>query len=890
MTSENFLEKIIGRKRLRLEDAKTKLSLADLRKRALDFRADYQPNAFERALRADGPTKIIAEIKRASPSKGALKTDLDPGQLAAAYARGGAAAISVVTEQDSFQGSLDDLRAARASSTLPILRKDFIFDSYQIYEAAVAGADAILLIVAALTDDQLRELLAIAQGELGMDALVEVHTTEELKRAKTCGGKIIGVNNRNLRTFEVSLDVSVELARGASKSGSELVLISESGLTSAADVRRLQALGFQGFLIGETLVRSDDPAATLRELITQADLVRVKVCGITRIEDALLCVNEGVDILGFNFYPSSPRYLEPQDARRIVDSLPPEVMTVGVFVNQSSPEEVIRIARIAGVDAVQLHGDEAPEFCKALHDLAVIKALRVGTDFTPAAIARYQAVDVLLDAFSYELRGGTGLPFDWTMAQETSRHLNVGSRLFLAGGLSAENVSEAITTVRPFAVDVCSALESAPGIKNPELVRAFMKAVRATAQETVVVPGNNGRSQPDQHGHWGRYGGRYVPETLIAPLDELTKAYREAEADQEFKDELAALLRDYSGRPTPLTYAKRLSKTAGGARIYLKREDLSHTGSHKINNALGQVLLAIRMGKRRVIAETGAGQHGVATATVCALFGLECVIYMGSEDMRRQSLNVFRMRLLGAEVREVNLGSCTLKDAINEAMRDWVTNFGDTYYLLGSALGPHPYPTMVRDFQSVIGYETRHQILEQEGRLPDVLVACVGGGSNSIGLFHPFLSEKTVRMIGVEAGGSGPELGEHAARFHSQSGGRQGVLQGTMSYVLQDQRGQISTTHSISAGLDYPSIGPEHAYLHDEGRVHYVSVTDAEALEAFGLLSRLEGIVPALESAHAVAHAMKIVLACDQICIINLSGRGDKDVQTVAEVSNAIDA
>jgi len=392
-------------------------------------------------------------------------------------------------------------------------------------------------------------------------------------------------------------------------------------------------------------------------------------------------------------------------------------------------------------------------------------------------------------------------------------------------------------------------------------------------------------TQPDALGHWGLYGGRFVPETLMAPLEELTAAYETARADETFQKELDGLLKDYAGRPTPLFEARRLTEHAGGARIYLKREDLLHTGAHKINNTLGQILLARRMGKRRIIAETGAGQHGVATATVCALFGLQCVVYMGSEDMRRQALNVFRMQLLGGEVREVDAGSRTLKDAINEALRDWVTNVSDTYYLLGSALGPHPYPLMVRDFQSVIGRESRAQIVEKEGRLPDCLIACVGGGSNSIGMFHSFLADEQVRMIGVEAGGTGSELGQHAARFNTAGGGRPGVLQGTMSYVLQDERGQIATTHSISAGLDYPSIGPEHAFLHDSGRVEYTSVSDDEALGAFQMLSKLEGIIPALESAHAVAHALKVAreMKSEQVLIINLSGRGDKDIDTVRE-------
>jgi tryptophan synthase beta chain len=390
--------------------------------------------------------------------------------------------------------------------------------------------------------------------------------------------------------------------------------------------------------------------------------------------------------------------------------------------------------------------------------------------------------------------------------------------------------------------------------------------------------------EPDDRGYWGDFGGRFVPETLVAPLDELANSFFSFREDPDFRSEFGSLLRDFVGRPSPLYLAERLTEHIGGAKIYLKREDLNHTGAHKINNCIGQILLARRMGKKRIIAETGAGQHGVATATVCARFGLDCVIYMGTEDMRRQELNVFRMRLLGAEVRGVDSGSRTLKDAINEALRDWVTNVDTTYYLLGSALGPHPYPLMVRDFQSVIGRETRGQILEKEGRLPDVLVACVGGGSNSIGLFHEFLAEENVRMIGVEAGGRGGTLGEHAARF--LHGGMTGILQGTKSYVLQDAAGQIAATHSVSAGLDYASIGPEHAFLYQQGRIQYVSASDDEALAAFRLLAETEGIIPALESAHAVAHVASIAgeMKKDEIIICNLSGRGDKDVTAVAEI------
>ena len=388
-------------------------------------------------------------------------------------------------------------------------------------------------------------------------------------------------------------------------------------------------------------------------------------------------------------------------------------------------------------------------------------------------------------------------------------------------------------------------------------------------------------SQPDAHGHFGPYGGRYVPEVLMNPLEELEQAYLLARQDPAFQIELDDLLKNYAGRPTPLYFAKRLSTNLGGAQIYIKREDLLHTGAHKINNCLGQVLLARRMGKKRIIAETGAGQHGVATATVCALFGLQCRVYMGEEDMRRQRLNVFRMRLLGAEVVAVNTGSRTLKDAISEAMRDWVTNVGDTYYLLGSALGSHPYPLMVRDFHSCIGIEAREQILKATGRLPDSIFACVGGGSNAIGIFHAFIGDATVKLIGIEAGGHGPELGEHAARM---SGSKPGVLQGAYSYLLQDEDGQVALTHSISAGLDYAMIGPEHAWLADRGRAEYTSCLDKDALDAACMLSRTEGLIPALESSHAVAEAIRRAPAAkDQIFLVNLSGRGDKDIDIYRE-------
>lgn len=603
-------------------------------------------------------------------------------------------------------------------------------------------------------------------------------------------------------------------------------------------------------------------------------MTKVKICGITNLEDALLCAKSGADALGFNFYEKSPRYILPETARTIIDELLEGISKVGVFVNEN-PERIIEITEIAGLEAIQLHGEESPRFVDLLKSktgLEIIKTFRIDKNFNPETILLYEVEKILLDTNSPREYGGTGETFDWKIAKKVKE---IFPKMYLAGGLNPKNVKQALSEVRPFGVDVCSGIETKKGIKEPKKTMAFLSSVMEFMSDF----------EPNEKGYWGEYGGRFVPETLVAPLDKLTEAYFKVRNDAEFQSEFYQLLRDYCGRPTPLFYAKRLSEKLGGAKIYLKREDLNHTGAHKINNAVGQILIADRMSKKRIIAETGAGQHGVATAAVCALFGFECVIYMGTEDMLRQAPNVFRMEFLGAEVRSVNAGSKTLKDAINEALRDWVASFEKTHYLLGSALGPHPYPLMVRDFQCVIGKETREQIMEREGKMPDCLVACVGGGSNSIGLFYPFVRDSAVRMIGVEAGGKGDNLGEHASRFNETSGNRVGVLQGTKSYLLQDSNGQISQTHSISAGLDYASIGPEHSFLRDMKRVEYTSATDKEALEAFQVLSQNEGILPALESAHGIAHAFKIAkeMSTDKILIVNLSGRGDKDVNTVAE-------
>ncbi|MFQ5699906.1 MAG: tryptophan synthase subunit beta [Myxococcota bacterium] len=586
--------------------------------------------------------------------------------------------------------------------------------------------------------------------------------------------------------------------------------------------------------------------------------MQVKICGITSADDAELAIAAGADAIGLNFVPETPRALEPERAREISRVCRGRVVRVGVF-RDPDPRELRDRAASVGLDVVQLHGDEAPDLVRSL-ELPVLKALGAG----PGSLAdakRYPSADLLLD---HPAGGGTGKTWDFRLARPL---VASGRRVWIAGGLGPENVADAVRAARPHGVDACSALESSPGHKDPDRVRAFVTAARS-----ALGP----RERPDAAGYFGRYGGRYVTETLIPALDELTEAYAVLCQDPGFARELDAALASYAGRPTPLYHAERVSAELG-IEVWLKREDLAHTGAHKINNAIGQVLIARRMGKPRVIAETGAGQHGVATATACARYGLECEIYMGEEDTRRQALNVFRMELLGARVRPVRSGSRTLKDAMNEALRDWATNVRHTYYVIGSTAGPHPYPMLVRDLQAVIGREAREQFARDPGGLPDLLIACVGGGSNALGLFHAFYDEESVAMVGVEAGGEGIETGRHGA---SLGAGSPGALHGSFSYVLQDDAGQIFEAHSISAGLDYPGVGPEHAFYRDSGRAQYVPVTDAEALDAFVWLSQREGIIPAFESSHAIAELRRraLSLARGTRVIVNLSGRGDKDV------------
>ena len=659
----------------------------------------------------------------------------------------------------------------------------------------------------------------------------------------------------------------------------------------------------------------------MRSLTTArpAQSPRIKLCGLTRLEDIEYANRHKPDFVGFVFAPS-PRRISVRKAQRLKKLLDEGIQVVGVFVDEDI-DSVALLAKQGIIDLIQLHGAE---------DAGYIEKLRARTDVPLIKSVSVTSRDDILDALGSPADhllfdngpGGSGTTFDWTLLKECEDRLEDG--YFLAGGLDCENVTAALDTLQPYAVDTSSGIES-DGRKDHRKIERFIDAIRTHHEKRNVatVHPHSGVSEAKSHqpfkedaerclvnkmnvsqekemseGRFGAYGGQYVPETLMSAIQELEDVYDIARSDPEFQAEFADLLHTYAGRPTPLYFAQKMTDDLGGARIYLKREDMNHTGSHKINNVLGQVLLAKRMGKTRIIAETGAGQHGVATATAAALMGLECEVYMGQEDCQRQALNVYRMELLGATVHPVTSGTQTLKDAVSETMREWVSRMHDTHYVLGSVMGPHPFPTMVRDFQKVIGKEIRQQLPVNESeardggtrdrtrskgyeRLPDVIIACVGGGSNAIGAFHEFLDEPTVELIACEAAGMGIDTDQHAATI---SKGSVGILHGMKSYFCQDDYGQIMPVYSISAGLDYPGLGPEHAYLADVGRVDYVAITDDEAIEAFEYLSRTEGVIPAIESAHAVAHAMRLAptMDKDKIIVVNLSGRGDKDVASIA--------
>jgi tryptophan synthase beta subunit len=598
----------------------------------------------------------------------------------------------------------------------------------------------------------------------------------------------------------------------------------------------------------------------------QARALKIKFCGICRAQDAAAAERLGADYVGV-ILSGGFRRSQPIEKAAAIYAAAPKTKHVGVFVD-ASLEEIENAVKKLRLDVLQLHGNESAHFIGDLRqkvNAEIWKAVRVETiqEVAPA-IKTYSGVAdrILIDGYAKIV--GQNNHSDSSIRFR----LTTSAALIIAGGLDAENVAHAIQTFHPEIVDVSSGIEETVGAKKNELMENFVANARRNAER------------------FGEFGGRYVPETLMAPLQDLAIAYDEIRNDSSYHNELDELLREYVGRPTPLYQAQRLGRAAGNINVYLKREDLNHTGAHKINNTLGQILLARRMGKTRIIAETGAGQHGVATATVCALFGLHCVVYMGEEDARRQALNVYRMKLLGAEVRTVGSGTRTLKDATNEAMRDWVANAGGTHYIIGSVVGPDPYPRMVRDFQAVIGSEIRDQLLEKEKRLPAAVVACVGGGSNAIGSFYEFIPEAEVELVGVEAAGEGLKSGRHSA---SLTAGSPGVLHGSYSFLLQDENGQVAPAHSVSAGLDYPGVGPEHAYLKASGRAEYVAVTDRDALQGFESLARLEGIIPALESAHAVAYVLAHGARWQGRgpVVICLSGRGDKDVEQVAGLSRA---
>lgn len=586
----------------------------------------------------------------------------------------------------------------------------------------------------------------------------------------------------------------------------------------------------------------------------------IKICGLRRRADIDIVNKYKPDFIGFIFAEGRARTITRELAEDLKKALAPEIKAVGVFVNQDR-EYIAELLKSGIIDLAQLHGNEEDEdvcYIKKITGKPVIKAVSVKTSADIEKYRNSSADYLLLDNGI----GGTGQTFDWNEIK------SVGKSFFLAGGIDINNVAEAMTK-GALVIDVSGGVET-EGFKDEEKIRELIKKIRGEKNMSNM-----------SKGRFGVHGGQYVPETLMNAIIELEEAYEHYKKDEAFNKELEELLKNYAGRPSLLYYAERMTKDLGGAKIYLKREDLNHTGAHKINNVLGQVLLAKKMGKTRVIAETGAGQHGVATATAAALMDMECEIYMGEEDTIRQALNVYRMRLLGAKVHPVKTGTATLKDAVSEAMREWTNRIDDTHYVLGSVMGPHPFPTIVRDYQAVISKEIKEQMLELEGRLPDAVLACVGGGSNAIGTFYNFIGDKEVRLIGCEAAGRGINTAETAATIAT---GKLGIFHGMKSYFCQDEYGQIAPVYSISAGLDYPGIGPEHANLYDTGRAEYVAITDDEAVEAFEYLSRMEGIIPAIESSHAIAHAMKLAptLDKDKIIVVTVSGRGDKDCAAIA--------
>ena len=908
------------------------------------------PRPMAERLAAPG-LHLIAEVKRSSPSAGSIAPADDGIVRARAYAAGGAAAISVLCERHWFGGSVADLRAVRAAVAVPVLAKEFVVDARQLPVLRAAGADLVLLLAVLHPARRLADLVR-RSFELGMEPLVEIHAEHELDAAIASGARLIGVNSRDLRTMAVDPDRTIRLRE---RVPADRIAIAESGARDVATLRRWRAAGYDAALVGEALMRAAEPRAAAAAFVEAGAVPGdpgaaargpfVKICGITDGEGIGAALAAGADAIGLNFVPGTPRAIsipEGADLARRVRAAARNGHSTSVVAITANADAPLLAAIVQDVDpdVIQYAGSEPAEriATSPRPAWAVVHLPRaVGTDGPPAApesvpdpgtqvggaaadaLRRARAylaagaARILLDTAGGPYPGGTGAAADAAVAAAVAREVPV----LLAGGLTPANVAAALLRVPAVGVDVASGVERPrrPGerpTKDPLAVALFAKRARAARFDRPHAPARPEPVDPgllaaDTAGRWGAdraFGGRYVPETLVAALRELEKAYAALRDDPVFWAELRTLLATYAGRPTPIYRADRLAadvvamarELAPGAvlpsrlRIYLKREDLAHTGAHKINNALGQALLTRRLGKTRVIAETGAGQHGVATATACALLGLPCVVFMGAVDIERQRPNVLRMEALGAEVRPVTSGTATLKDAVNDAMRDWVTNVATTHYVLGSAMGPHPYPTIVRDLQRVIGDEAAAQLGAVEGRLPDLVAACVGGGSNAIGLFSRFIGEPSVRLVAAEAAGEGIATGRHAAAL---AGGTPGILHGARSYMLQDRDGQVTEAHSISAGLDYPGVGPQLSALYAAGRLEVVSSTDDDAVTAMRDLSRSEGILPALEPAHVLAALPRILLGRtigpdgahasaplpdDAVILVGLSGRGDKDL------------
>ncbi len=868
---------------------------------------------------------LVAEIKRASPSAGRIAPrNEDIVARARAYEAGGAAAISVLCEPHWFGGSLGDLRAVRAAVSIPVLAKEFVVEDIQLPMLRAAGADLVLLLSVLHSPKRLARLVERALA-IGLEPLVEAHEEKELRAALATDARLIGLNNRDLRTLEVD---ATRADRLRELIPDDRLVIAESGVRDPAVVARWRALDFDAALVGEALMRSTDPVAAVRSFVAAgrapddpANVARrpfVKVCGVTDADGVLAAVRAGADAIGLNLAAESPRRLTVGDAAdlarliRVVAS-PERRPAVVAVVADPAPEDVAAFVAAVDPDAIQWSTSRdtgasprpAWQVVRVPTDIgagpAAAQALAQARKHLAAGASR-----ILVDAVSPDALGGTGRRVSVGGAAALARDVAV----ILAGGLDPANVADALRTIPAIGVDVASGVEAprVPGerpSKDPFRVALFVKRAKAARDDRPntafgPTPVHPALLEADSAGRWGMerdFGGRYVPETLMAALEELQGAYAALRHDPVFWADLRELLARFAGRPTALYRADRLARAvetqtawlARGAtppevRLYLKREDLAHTGAHKINNALGQALLTRRLGKTRVIAETGAGQHGVATATACALLELPCVVYMGAEDIQRQGPNVLRMHALGAEVRSVTSGTATLKDAVNEAMRDWVTNVETTHYVLGSAMGPHPYPTIVRDLQRRIGDEAAAQLHDVEGRLPDLAIACVGGGSNAIGLLSRFIGEPAVRLAVAEAAGDGIETGRHAAAI---LGGSTGILHGSRSLMLQDRDGQVVEAHSASAGLDYPGIGPQLAALAEAGRLEVAAATDREAVAAMRTTTRTEGILPALETAHAIAALPKILAGIDGLpggfdddvlVLLGFSGRGDKDL------------